>query len=82
MLAEDGTLAAHRCYLPMPANASGAPSLRIVVNGDVVTAINDVRVASDGNVRYIDMNGRVSDRPFQGINIVVNADGTVTKVVK
>ncbi len=47
----------------------------------VITAINDVRAAA-GTVRYIDVNGRVSDKPFQGINIVVNADGTVTKMVK
>ncbi|MBR6284379.1 MAG: leucine-rich repeat protein [Muribaculaceae bacterium] len=47
----------------------------------IITAINDVR-AADGTVRYIDINGRVSDKPFQGINIVVNADGTITKVVK
>ncbi|MBR6283627.1 MAG: hypothetical protein IKR25_04940, partial [Muribaculaceae bacterium] len=76
-----GTLAAHRCYLPV-SEPSGAPMrLRIVDRGEIVTAISDVR-ATDGTVRYIDINGRVSDKPFQGINIVVNADGTVTKVVK
>ncbi|MBR6285349.1 MAG: hypothetical protein IKR25_13815, partial [Muribaculaceae bacterium] len=76
-----GTLAAHRCYLPV-AEPSGAPMrLRIVERGEIITAINDVR-ATDGNVRYIDINGRVSDKPFNGINIVVNADGTVTKMVK
>ena len=48
----------------------------------VITAINDVRAAGDGTVRYIDVNGRVSDKPFQGINIVVDANGNVTKVVK
>ena len=47
---------------------------------DTSTAITDVR--ADGVVRYIDVTGRVSDKPFQGINIVVNADGTVTKMVK
>ena len=77
----NGTLAAHRCYLPV-GNPSGAPMrLRIVENEGVVTAINDMRV-NDGSVRYIDMNGRVSNRPFNGINIVVSADGTVTKAIK
>ena len=47
-----------------------------------VTAIRDLRAAGyDGEI-YIDINGRVSDRPFKGINIVVNADGKVTKMVK
>ena len=45
-----------------------------VINGDAVS------------VKYIDAMGRVSDRPFKGVNIVVttNADGTTTtaKVVK
>ena len=47
----------------------------------VYTGINDMRAAGNGTVRYIDVNGRVSDKPFQGINIVVNADGTVSKMV-
>ena len=78
----NGTLAAHRCYLPV-AQSNGAPMrLRIVRASDIVTAINDVRVDGDGQVRYIDVNGRASDRPFSGINIVIGADGTVTKMVK
>ena len=83
VLTKAGTLAAHRCYLPVASNeVGGAPMrLRIVQDGGVVTAITDVRAAA-GNVRYVDINGRMSDKPFKGINIVVNADGTVTKMVK
>ena len=47
----------------------------------IVTAIRDLNV-SKGNVKYIDVNGRMSNRPFSGVNIVVNGDGTITKVVK
>ena len=38
--------------------------------------------AGDGTVRYIDVNGRVSDKPFRGFNIVVDADGSVSKMMK
>ena len=77
-----GTLPAHHCYLPV-ANPAGAPMRLGIGRGNgVVTSISDVRSDANGNVRYIDMNGRVSDRPFNGVNIVVNADGTVSKMVK
>ena len=49
------------------------------------TAISVINVNA-ASVKYIDAMGRVSDRPFKGVNIVVtrNADGTTTttKVVK
>lgn len=48
----------------------------------VNTAIAELRAAADGTVRYIDMTGRVSSTPFKGINIMIDADGTVKKVVK
>ncbi len=76
-----GTLAAHRCYLPMPADAAGAPRLRIVGNGEVVTAIADIDAARSGKVTYVDPMGRVSDKPFQGINIVIDGN-KVSKMVK
>ncbi|MBO4871040.1 MAG: carboxypeptidase regulatory-like domain-containing protein [Muribaculaceae bacterium] len=47
----------------------------------IITAISDLSAAK-GNVKYIDVNGRVSNRPFSGVNIVVGSDGTITKVVK
>lgn len=52
----------------------------------VYTAIGDLQAADGEGVRYVDPTGRVSDKPFNGVNIVItrHADGTVTttKVVK
>ena len=82
VLTLNGTLAAHRCYLPKAQAPAGAPRyLRIIQNGGVVTAIDDVRVTSDGSVRYIDVNGRVSNTPFQGINIVIDGDKTYKAIM-
>lgn len=85
VLTSAGTLAAHRCYLPKQ-NAAGAPErLRIGASG-VVTAIDDVNAARVAAVKYVSVTGQVSDRPFNGVNIVVtrNTDGTITttKVVR
>ena len=86
VMSDSGTLAAHRCYLPA-ANAAGAPArLRIGKGGGVVTAIDDVNAARVAGVKYVSLDGRVSDKPFTGVNVVVKTltDGTttVTKVVK
>ena len=86
VLANGGTLAAHRCYLPAT-NAAGAPArLRIGMGGGVVTAIDDVNTARVAGVKYVSLDGRVSDKPFAGVNVVVKTmtDGTtnVSKVVK
>lgn len=57
----------------------------VVLEKDSNTAISVIN-GNAVSVKYIDAMGRVSDRPFKGINIVVttNADGTTTttKVVK
>ena len=82
VLTGNGTLAAHRCYLPKAQAPAGAPKrLRIGMNGEIVTAIDDVRTATDGSVRYIDVNGRVSNTPFQGINIVIDGDKTYKAIM-
>lgn len=86
VMSDSGTLAAHRCYLPA-ANAAGAPArLRIGKGGGVVTAIDNVNAARVAGVKYVSLDGRVSDKPFTGVNVVVKTltDGTttVTKVVK
>ena len=82
VLTLNGTLAAHRCYLPKAQAPAGAPRyLRIIQNDGVVTAIDDVRVTSDGSVKYVNPMGQVSDRPFQGVNIVVDGNKTY-KVIK
>ena len=82
VLAGNGTLPAHRCYLPKTQAPAGAPMrLSISQNSGVLTAIDDVRAASDGTVKYVNPMGQVSDRPFQGVNIVVDGDKTY-KVIK
>ncbi|MBR1551410.1 MAG: SusF/SusE family outer membrane protein [Muribaculaceae bacterium] len=86
VMSDSGTLAAHRCYLPA-ANAAGAPArLRIGKGGGVVTAIDNVNAARVAGVKYVSLDGRVSDKPFTGVNVVVKTmtDGTtnVSKVVK
>ena len=58
----------------------------VVLVEDNPTAISTINAGNAVSVKYIDAMGRVSDRPFKGVNIVVttNADGTTTtaKVVK
>ncbi len=58
----------------------------VVLVKDPNTAISTINASNVASVKYIDAMGRVSDRPFKGVNIVVttNADGTTTttKVVK
>ncbi|MBQ7691168.1 MAG: hypothetical protein IJT30_08290 [Muribaculaceae bacterium] len=51
-----------------------------------VTAVSDVAAKAVASVEYVNVNGQVSNMPFEGVNVVVTkyADGTksVTKVVK
>ncbi len=84
VLTTGGTLPGHRCYLPASNVPAGAPRMLRIVNGngDVITAIGDLNADGSKAVKYIDIYGHVSDRPFDGVNIVVNADGTTTKIVK
>ncbi len=60
------------------------PEYAVVV--PTVTAVNDVNAKTVASVEYVNVNGQVSNVPFEGINVVVTkyADGTksVTKVVK
>lgn len=48
------------------------------ITDQTVTAINGVTV--NGDVKYFNVSGMFSDRPFQGVNIVVTeyTDGTST----
>ena len=48
----------------------------------VVTAIDDINAASNGNVKYVNAMGQVSDRPFNGFNIVINGEKTYKMIVK
>ncbi|MBR6432280.1 MAG: hypothetical protein IKS64_05445, partial [Muribaculaceae bacterium] len=87
LLAEAGTLPAHRCYLPKP---TGTSKLRLTLNrpgdGGVITAIEGIDAENVANVKYVNLSGMTSDKPFSGINIMVitRTDGTVEtmKVVR
>ena len=48
----------------------------------IETGVGDIQVSENKKVVYINATGHVSDRPFEGINIVVNPDGNVSKMVK
>ena len=58
----------------------------VVMEADISTAITDINAATVVSVKYVNAAGSVSDRPFEGVNIVItrHADGSVTtkKVVK
>ena len=80
---EEGTLAAHRCYLP-GSQVQGAPRmLKIGYDGDVPTAIETILASGNvAGVKYVNMSGMTSDKPFNGINIAVVTmnDGTVKTI--
>ena len=68
-------------------NYTITPLSNITSSGDITTGVSDINVAGNvTGVKYINVMGQVSNRPFNGVNIVVtrNADGTVTttKIVK
>lgn len=80
---EEGTLAAHRCYLPMT-QVAGAPRMLMIGASDVPTAIESI--IAQGNVagiKYVNLSGMTSDEPWRGVNIAVITltDGT-TRTVK
>lgn len=84
VLTDGGALAAYRCYLPSSAVA-GAPA-RLRIGKGVMTGVNDINAHQVASVKYVSLDGRVSDKPFAGVNVVVKTltDGTtsVAKVVK
>lgn len=80
---EEGTLAAHRCYLPMT-QVAGAPRMLKIGASDVPTAIESI--IAQGNVagiKYVNLSGMASSEPWRGVNIAVISltDGT-TRTVK
>lgn len=62
----------------MPA---GDVTVNVEVAQAIHTAITDINAAQNGNVRYVNAMGQVSNRPFNGINIVIDGDKTY-KIVK
>ena len=68
---EEGTLAAHRCYLPMT-QVAGAPRMLMIGASDVPTAIDAVETTGKVvDVKYYNMMGVESATPFNGVNIEV-----------
>ena len=83
ILSEGGTVAAHRCYLPVQTNMGAPRTLKIGQNG-TVSAIETL--IAEGNVavvKYVNLSGMTSDQPFNGVNIAVVTftDGT-TRTIK
>ncbi len=91
-VSEAGPLAAHRCYIPSQAvssTPSGAPrilSIGFAEQGGAITAIEGIDMSDVAGVKYVNMQGLTSDKPFSGLNIMVitRTDGTTEtrKVVK
>ena len=80
---EEGTVAAHRCYLPT-SQVAGAPRILKIGASDVPTAIESI--IAQGNVagiNYVNLSGMTSNEPWRGVNIAVITftDGT-TRTVK
>lgn len=46
------------------------------------TGIDNINAADNGNVKYVNALGQVSDHPFKGFNIVINGDKTCKMIVK
>lgn len=81
VLAQNSTLAPHRCYLSLYQDAPAAPSI-LRIGGSTITAITNIDASNNGKIRYFDLNGREVNENATGILIRRNADGTVTKIVK
>lgn len=83
--AEDGTLPAHRCYLPQP-EPGNAPRLLRIVTGGTTTGIAGIAAGDVKSVRYFNLQGVELRAPADGINIIVieHTDGSITtsKVLK
>ena len=89
---EAGALAAHRCYIPAQATQStpsGAPRVLKIARpswDSVVTGVEGIDASQVAAVKYVNMNGMTSDKPFSGINVMVitRTDGTTVtrKVIK
>lgn len=67
-------------------NASVDEPVDVTLEKDQLDAISDISSAAVVSVKYVNTMGQISDKPFEGINIVItrNADGTTktTKIVK
>jgi hypothetical protein len=61
-------------------------AIKLVVVRNNITGVDDLSAKAVASVKYVNMAGQVSDRPFDGVNLVVTkfTDGTTStvKVVK
>lgn len=88
-VAEPGLKAAPRRVDVEPAGENTftftMPAEPVTISAEVVesvhTGVADINVADNAAVKYVNAMGQVSDRPFQGINIVISGN-KVTKVIK
>ena len=80
ILSESGTLAAHRCYLPI-AKSADAPRMLMIASEGTVTGIESLEAVGHGTARYFDINGREVSANAKGVVIVRYSDGTVTKMI-
>ncbi|MBO4871783.1 MAG: leucine-rich repeat protein [Muribaculaceae bacterium] len=63
-------------------NMPAAPiNINVTMEQEVVTGVADLNVSSNKGVKYVNVMGQVSDRPFKGVNIVIDGDKTY-KVIK
>ena len=82
-LSEGGTVAAHRCYLPVNVTANAPRVLRIGYDGSITAIETLIATGNVASVKYVNLSGVTSSMPFRGVNIAVVTftDGT-TKTVK
>ena len=87
ILTTSGVLPLHRCFLNiMPA---GAPFMLKIVRpgeGGVVTGVESINASDVVSVKYVNLSGMTSDKPFDGVNVkvITRADGTTetSKIIK
>lgn len=56
--------------------------VRVYMEPDATVGVDTIEAAQAGKVTYVNPMGQMSDRPFQGVNIVVRDGKTVGKVVR
>ena len=83
ILSEGGTVAAHRCYLPVQTTMGAPRTLKIGQNGTVSAIETLIAEGNVAAVKYVNLSGMTSDQPFNGVNIAVVTftDGT-TRTIK
>ena len=83
ILSDGGTVAAHRCYLPVQTTMGAPRTLKIGQNGTVSAIETLIAEGNVAAVKYVNLSGMTSDQPFNGVYIAVGTftDGT-TRTIK